>query len=71
MQTTLKQVKSPENIIASVEIKVDEAAKLQELYVIKLKHVICMLETNVNKYSEVNKSHVDLKTETKGDDIRE
>ena len=30
-----------------------------------------MLETNVNNFSEENDSHADLKTETKGDDIRE
>ena len=29
-----------------------------------------MLETNVNKFLEENKSHVYLKTETKVDDIR-
>ena len=34
---------------------------------IELKRDICMLETNVNKLSEGNKYHVDLKTETKGD----
>ena len=39
---------------------VDEAAQLQELYIIKLKHDICMLETNKNNFSE-KKSHVDLK----------
>ena len=30
-----------------------------------------MLEINVNKFSEENKYHVELKTETKGDYIRE
>ena len=31
-----------------------------------------MLETNVNKFSEENKSHIDLKTETRGyDTIKE
>ena len=30
-----------------------------------------MLETNVINFSEEKKPHVDLKTETKGDDIRE
>ena len=30
-----------------------------------------MLETNVNIFSEENRSTVYLKTETKGDDIRE
>ena len=29
-----------------------------------------MLETNVNVFSDENKSHVELKTETKGYDIR-
>ena len=28
-----------------------------------------MLRTNVNNFSEKNKANVDLKTETKGDDI--
>ena len=30
-----------------------------------------MLETNVINFSYENKAHVDLKRETKGDDIRE
>ena len=57
-------------MIESGEIKVDEADHLQELYIIKLKDGICMLETNVNNISEENKSHADLKIETKGHDIR-
>ena len=36
--------------------------------IITLKRDICMLETNVNNFSEENKSHIDLKTETRGDD---
>ena len=70
-QTTFEQVKALENIIASGEIKVDEAAQLREVYIIKLKRDICMLETNVNNFSEENKAHVNLQTETKGDEIRE
>ena len=58
-------------MIASGDIKLYEYAQLRELYIIRLKRGICMLETNVNNSSEVNKSHVDLKTETKRDDIRE
>ena len=54
-QTTLEQVKSMEYIIASVEINVDEAAQFQELYMIKLKHDICMLGTNENNFSEGGK----------------
>ena len=69
--TTIEQVKDLENIIASGEIKVYEAAHLWELYIIKLKRGIFMLKTNVNNFSEENIYHVDLKTETKGDDIRE
>ena len=46
IQTTLSKFKSLENIIESVYIKVDEADQLQELYIIKLKRDICMLETN-------------------------
>ena len=49
MCIALEQVKSLENIIASGDIKVDEAAQLQELYIIKPKRDICMLETNVKK----------------------
>ena len=60
-----------QNIIESVDIRVDEAAQLQELYIIKLKLDFCMLETNVSNFSEENKYHVDLKTETKEYDIRE
>ena len=36
--------------------------------IITLKRDICMLETNVNNFSEENKYHIDLKTETRGDD---
>ena len=60
--TTLEQDKSLENIIVSGEIKVDEDDQLQELYIIKLKHGICMLETDVNNNSEEKKDHVYLKT---------
>ena len=60
MWTTLEQVKALETIISSVEIKVDEAAQLWDVYIIKLKPDICMLDTNVNKFSEGNKSHVDF-----------
>ena len=69
-RTTLEQVKDPETIIVSGEIRADEANQLQKLYMIKLKYYICMLETNVNNISEVDSYHIDLKTETKGDDIR-
>ena len=30
-----------------------------------------MLETNLNNFPEGNKSHIDLNTETKGDDTKE
>ena len=33
--------------------------------------IICILETNVNNFSEEQKSYIDLKTEAKGDDIIE
>ena len=49
---------------------IDEADQLWGLYIITLKHVICMLDINKNKFSEKNKSHLDFKIETKGDDIR-
>ena len=55
-------IKALKNIIASVEIKVYEAAQLWELYIIKLKRGICMLETNVKSFSEGNKDKVELKT---------
>ena len=51
-RTSLEQVKALENIIASGEIRVDEAYQLCGLYIIKLKCGICMLETNVNNFSE-------------------
>ena len=38
---------------------------------IKLKRDICMLETTVNKFSWENEAHVDLKIETRGDEIGE
>ena len=38
---------------------------------IKLKHGIFMLENNENNFPEEDKDQVYLKTETKGDDIRE
>ena len=53
--TTLEQVKSLENIIASGEVQLHQAAQLRELYIIKLKCDICMLETNVNNFSEGKK----------------
>ena len=65
MRTTIEQDKSLENIIASVENKVYEADQLRGLYIIKLKRVICALETNVNNFSEENKYCVDLKYKTK------
>ena len=70
-RTTLEQVKSLENNITSGDIKEDEAAQLQELYIIKLKYGIFMLETNEINFLETNKSHGDLKIETRVDDIRE
>ena len=45
-RTTLKKVKDLENNIASEEINLYEADQLQELYIIKFKRGICMLETN-------------------------
>ena len=69
--TTLEQVKSLENIIASGEIKLDEAYQLQELYINKLRRGICVLEINVNDFLEESKSHIYLKTEIKGYYIRE
>ena len=51
-RATLEQVKALENIIVQREIKVDESDQLQKLYIIKLKRDICMLETNVNNFSE-------------------
>ena len=41
-----------ENIFESGEIKVDKAAQLLELYIIKLNHDIFMLNTNANKFPE-------------------
>ena len=52
-------------------MKVCESAQLQKLYIIKPKRDFCMLETNVTNFSEENKAHLYLKTETKGYDIRE
>ena len=49
-QTTLEQVKALENIISSVNIKLDEDDQLQGFYIITLKNGICMLETNVNNF---------------------
>ena len=37
-------------MIASGDIKLDEAAQLQKLYIIKLKRDIFMLETNLKNY---------------------
>ena len=54
-RTTLEQVKSLEYIIVSGDIKVYEYSQLQELYIIKAKSDICMLETNVNNFSEEKK----------------
>ena len=51
-RTTLEQVKVLENIIAYREINVDETDQLHKLYIIKLRRDICMLETNVNNFSE-------------------
>ena len=69
--TTLEQVKALEDIIASLYIKVDEASQLPQLYIIKLNRDLCMLETNVNNFSEENKDRVELITETKGCAIKE
>ena len=71
MRTTLGQVISLENIIATRQIKLYEADQLQKLYIIKLKRDICMLETNVKKFLDENKSHIDLRIEINGDNIRE
>ena len=71
MRTTLEQVKSLGIITASRDIKVDEADQLMELYMIKSKHDICMFETNLNNFSEGNKSQVDLKKQKPKNDIRE
>ena len=54
----LDQVKYLKNIIASGEIKSDESAQLQELYIIKLKGGIFMLETNEKKSREKKSSHI-------------
>ena len=62
MRTTLEQVKSLEDNNASGDIKVDEYDQLQELYIIKLKRVICILDINENKFPEGKKSHVGFKT---------
>ena len=51
-RTTLEQVKALENIISSVEIKIDKSAQLRELYIVKLKRDIWMLENNVINFSE-------------------
>ena len=48
-RTALGKFKALEIIIASEKIKVDETAQLQELYIIKLKLNILMLETNEKK----------------------
>ena len=71
IRTKLEQAKALENIIASQEIKVDESDQLQGLYMIKLNRGIYILETNEHNCSEEKKSHINLKTETKGDYIRE
>ena len=36
-----------------------------EGYIIKLKHGICMLDTNEKRFSEENKAHIDLKQKPK------
>ena len=69
-RTALGQVKALEDIIASGEIKVNEADQLRGLYIIKLKRDICMLETNVNNCLELKKDCIGVKTEAKGDDVR-
>ena len=43
----------------------------KRLYIIKLKCDICIVGNNVKNFSEGNKADVYLKTETKGDNIRE
>ena len=53
--TTLEQFEALGDIISSGDIEVNEAAQLQELYIIKLKCFICMLEINVNNFSEGKK----------------
>ena len=50
--TTLEQLKHLENIIALGGGKVDEAAQLRELNIIRFKLSICMLETNIKNFSE-------------------
>ena len=65
MRKTLEQVKALENIIASGDIKLDEAAQLWELYIIIFKRDICTLKTNLNNISEENKANVDLKQKPK------
>ena len=47
--------------ILSGENKVDEAAQLQEFYIIILKFFICMLEINVHNFSDKKKAHIYLK----------
>ena len=51
-RTTFEQVKSLKNIISLVEIKVNEDSQLRELYIIKLKRDICMLDTNIKDFPE-------------------
>ena len=46
--TKLEQFKALENNIRSRNNMVYEAAQLQELYIIKFKRDICMLQTKVN-----------------------
>ena len=56
-----------ENIIASEYIRVYEAAELWQLYILKFKLGICMLQTNVKTTYQREKVRIDLKYETKGD----
>ena len=51
-------------------MKVYESARLQKLYIIKLKRDICILDTNEKHIPEEKKYHVYLKIETKRDDTR-
>ena len=46
-----------ENIVASGQIKVYEAAQLWNLYILNFKLGICILQTNVINFAEEKQSH--------------
>ena len=53
-RTILEQNIGLENNTSLGDIKVNEVAQLQELYIIKLKCGMCMLETNVENFQRKN-----------------